>query len=148
LSEKALSQGIGRPVLLSLSRTIETHRKQYYAALQTGQQDNEITDWVTWFVNMGLGAQIQAEEQVEFTLRKTKLFDRWKDEWNERQLQVLQRMLEEGPKGFKGGMNAKKYVAVTGTSKATATRDLQDLVKIGVFIPAGGGRSTRYEVKL
>lgn len=148
LSEKALSQGIGRPVLLSLSRTIETHRKQYYAALQTGQQDNEITDWVTWFVNMGLEAQIQAEEQVEFTLRKTKLFDRWKDEWNERQLQVLQRMLEEGPKGFKGGMNAKKYVAVTGTSKATATRDLQDLVEKGVFIPAGGGRSTRYEIKL
>ena len=148
LSEKALSQGIGRPVLLSLSRTIETHRKQYYAALQTGQQGNEITDWVTWFVNMGLEAQIQAEEQVEFTLRKTKLFDRWKDELNKRQLQVLQRMLEEGPKGFTGGMNAKKYVAVTGTSKATATRDLQDLVEKEVFIPAGGGRSTRYEVKL
>ena len=148
LSEKALSQGIGRPVLLSLSRSIEAHRKQYYAALQRGQQDNEITNWVTWFVNMGLEAQIQAEEQVEFTLRKTKLFDRWKDALNDRQLQVLQRMLEEGPKGFKGGMNAKKYVAVTGTSKATATRDLQDLVEKGVFIPAGGGRSTRYEVKL
>ena len=148
LSEKALSQGIGRPVLLSLSRTIEAQRKEYYAALQRGQQDNEITDWVTWFVNLGLAAQIQAEEQVEFTLRKTKFFDRWKDVLNERQLHVLQRMLEEGPKGFKGGMNAKKYVAITGTSKATATRDLQDLVEKGVFIPAGGGRSTRYEVKL
>ncbi|MDH5564297.1 MAG: Fic family protein [Nitrospirota bacterium] len=148
LSEKALSQGIGRPVLLSLSQTVEAQRKEYYAALQRGQQDNEITDWVTWFVNLGLAAQIQAEEQVEFTLRKTKFFDRWKDVLNERQLHVLQRMLEEGPKGFKGGMNAKKYVAITGTSKATATRDLQDLVEKGVFIPAGGGRSTRYEVKL
>jgi len=148
LSEKALSQGIGRPVLLSLSRTIEAHRKQYYEALQTGQQDNEITAWVTWFVNMALEAQIQAEGQVEFILRKTKLFDRYKDELNERQFKVLQRMLEEGPKGFKGGMNAKKYVAITSSSKATATRDLQDLVEKGVFISAGGGRSTRYEVKL
>lgn len=148
LSEKALSQGIGRPVLLSLSRTIEAQRKDYYVALQRGQQDNEITDWVLWFVNLGLEAQIQAEEQIAFTLRKTKFFDRFNDQLNERQLQVVQRMLEEGPKGFTGGMNAKKYVAITGTSKATATRDLQDLVEKGVFLPAGGGRSTRYEVKL
>lgn len=33
IAEKALSQGLGRPVLLSLSRTIEANRKQYYAAL-------------------------------------------------------------------------------------------------------------------
>lgn len=82
LSEKSLSQGIGRPVFLSLSRTIEAHQKQYDAALQIGQQDNEITDWVSWFVNMAHEAQIQAEEQVEFTLRKTKIFDRLKDAMN------------------------------------------------------------------
>jgi len=57
-------------------------------------------------------------------------------------------MLEEGPKGFEGGMSTKKYIALTRTSKATATRDLQDLVKKGAFIPFGGGRSTRYEVNL
>lgn len=148
LSEKALSQGIGWPVLLSLSRAIEAQRKDYYAALQKGSQSNEITDWVNWFVHVALEAQRQAEEQVEFTLRKAKFFDRFNDPLNERQLKVLRRMLEEGPKGFKGGMNAKKYVSITGTSKATATRDLQGLVEKGVFIPAGGGRSTRYEVKL
>ena len=57
-------------------------------------------------------------------------------------------MLDEGPKGFEGGMSAKKYIAITHTSKATATRDLQDLVEKGAFIPTGGGRSTRYEVNL
>jgi len=148
LSEKALSQGIGRPVLLSLSRTIEVHRKQYYEALQKGQSSNEITAWVTWFVKMAVEAQEHAEEQIEFTLKKTKFFDRFKDALNERQLKAMQRMLEEGPAGFEGGMNAKKYMAITDTSKATATRDLQDLVEKGVLIPSGGGRSTRYELSL
>ena len=67
---------------------------------------------------------------------------------NERQLRAVQRMLEEGPKGFEGGMNARKYIGITKTSKATATRDLQDLVGKGIFIPTGGGRSTRYELAL
>lgn len=148
LSEKALSQGIGRPALLSLSRAIEADRKGYYAALQEGQQSNEITPWVTWFVNVALAAQIDAEAQIDFTLRKTRLFDRFRDQLNERQLQILKRMLEEGPEGFKGGMSAKKYISLTGASKATATRDLQDLADKGVFVPFGGGRSTGYKVNL
>ena len=57
-------------------------------------------------------------------------------------------MLEEGPGGFEGGINAKKYMGITKTSKATATRDLQNLVEIGVLQPVGGGRSTRYNLIL
>lgn len=148
LSEKALSQGLRRPALLSLSRAIEANSKQYYEALQQGQQSNEITPWVTWFVHIVLEAQIQAEEQIDFTLKKTRLFDRFRDQLNERQLQILRRMLEEGPKGFEGGMSAKKYMSITGASKATATRDLQDLADKGVFAPSGSGRSTHYQVNL
>ena len=127
ISEKALSQGLGRPALLSLSRTIEANRKQYYAALREGQQLNEITSWISWFVHTALEAQIQAEEQIDFTLKKTRLFDRFRDRLNERQLSMLRRLLDEGLKGFEGGMSAKKYMSITGASKATATRDLQDL---------------------
>lgn len=148
LSEKALSQGVGRPVLLSLSRAIEADRNGYYAALQEGQKSNEITPWVTWFVNVALAAQIQAEEQIDFTLKKTRLFDRFGGQLNERQLQILRRVLQEGPEGFKGGMSAKKYMSITGTSKPTATRDLQDLADKGVFVPFGSGRSTAYKVNL
>lgn len=148
LSEKALSQGLGRPVLLSLSRAIEGKRKEYYDALKEGQESNEITPWVMWFVHMVLEAQIQAEEQIDFTLKKTKLFDRFSNQLNERQLQILRRMLEEGPTGFEGGMSAKKYMVITGASKATATRDLQDLADKGIFEPTGGGRSTHYQIAL
>lgn len=148
LSEKALSQGLRRPALLSLSRAIEAKRNDYYEALQQAQQTNEITPWITWFTAIAIEAQVQANEHIDFTLRKTRLFDRFKDQLNERQLQILRRMLEEGPSGFEGGMSAKKYMSMADTSKATATRDLQDLAEKGIFVPTGGGRSTHYRIDL
>jgi len=148
LSEKALSQGLGRPVMMSLSHTIEARKKEYYSALKEGQQSNEITVWINYFANTVLDAQTQAEKEIDFTLRKTRFFDRYRAELNARQLKVIQRMLEEGTKGFAGGVSAKKYMAITGSSKATATRDLKDLANQGIFVLSGGGRSTRYEIKM
>jgi Fic family protein len=148
LAEKALSQGLKRPSLLSLSRTIEHHKKAYYGALEKAQKSADVTDWIHYFVGMALDAQIATEKQVGFILSKTKFFDLHKDQLNDRQSRVIQRMLAEGPAGFEGGMNARKYISIAKTSKATATRDLQALVEIGVFIPIGDGRSTRYELNL
>jgi Fic family protein len=47
---------------------------------------------------------------------------------------------------FEDGMSAKKYISITGTSKATATRDLQHLLLINAFKQIGSGRSVRYEL--
>lgn len=148
LAEKALSQSLGYPALLSLSSTIEKNKKDYYAALEESQRSNEITAWVYYFANLTLAAQTESEIQIEFVLRKSKFFDRFVSTLNERQTKVINRMLDEGPQGFEGGMTAKKYIAITGVSKATATRDLQDLFENGVLKQTGGGRSTRYEVNL
>lgn len=150
IAEKALSQTMGRPVMLSLSRTIEANKNAYYTSLENAQQSNEITPWMAYFIRTTLDAQIEAENQIEFTLKKTKFFDRFKDQLNERQNVVIRRMLEEGPNGFEGGMNARKYIGITKTSKATATRDMQELLETGAFILAGkaGGRSTSYQVNL
>ena len=144
LAEKALSQSINRPILLSLSQTIESGKKEYYSALQLAQRSNEITPWINYFVKITLKAQINAENLIEFTLRKTKFFDRTKDQFNERQIKVISRMLEEGPAGFEGGLNARKYVSIAKTSKATATRDLQDLTDKQIIFRIGGGRSSGY----
>lgn len=148
LAEKALSQGVGKPVLISLSTMIETNRKGYYDALKKAQSSNEITPWIIQFVKTILNAHIHAEKEIKFTINKAKYFDRLKEKLNERQLKVIQRMLKEGQKGFTGGMSAKKYMSITGTSKATATRDLQDLTDKGALKPLGGGRSTHYEINL
>lgn len=148
VSEKALSQSVGKPILLSLSRTIEANKKAYYTALQDAQRSNEITPWLEYFIDVILSAQIDAEEQIAFTLKKAHFFDRVKIQINDRQLKILQRMLENGPHSFEGGMSAKKYVKIAKTSKPTATRDLQDLVEKGILSPTGEGRSRRYNVLL
>lgn len=148
ISEKALSQYINRPILMSLSRGIEANKRDYYDQLEKAQKLNDITDWITYFTKTILLAQEQTTQEVAFTLKKARFFNRFNDLLNERQLRAVQQMLEEGPKGFEGGMNASKYIGITKTSKATATRDLQDLVGKGIFIPTGGGRSTRYKLAL
>lgn len=144
IAEKALSQTIGRPVMLSLSRTIEANKKDYYQALKDGQRSNEITGWISYFAKTALEAQTDALNLIEFALKKAKLFDRYKEKLNERQLKTVRKMLDTGIDGFEGGMTAKKYMSITKAAKATATRDLHELVEIGLFLPFGGGRSIHY----
>jgi Fic family protein len=150
IAEKALSQTIGRPVVLSLSGAIESKKKLYYESLEKAQKSNEITPWIKYFVKVTLDAQSESEARIDFTLKKTKFFDRFKEHFNNRQLTVIRRMLEEGSKRFEGGMNATKYIGLTRASKATATRDMQELLEMGAFIHAGkaGGRSTSYQVNI
>ncbi len=66
------------------------------------------------------------------------------DNINKRQEKVLLRMFEEGLKGFSGGLSAENYIATSETTKATATRDLHDLVKKGALKKTGKLRYTRY----
>lgn len=148
ISEKALSQGTGRPIVMSLSRTIDARRNAYYDALKSAQRSNDATAWIDWFLAAVLEAQTDAEAQIRFVLKKSKFQHRHHAALNDRQRKVIERMLAAGPEGFTGGMNARKYISLTGASKATATRDLQQLALLGVLIPTGGGRSSRYELAL
>lgn len=148
IAEKALSQTIGRPVLLSLSQTIEADKKSYYKALEQAQRSNNITGWIKYFVSITFDAQKKAKDFIDFILKKAAFFDRYKNTLNERQLKVVKKMLDTGPEGFKGGMSAKKYMSITKTSKATATRDLQYLLESEVLKSQGGGRSKHYTINI
>jgi Fic family protein len=74
IAEKALSHSIGRPVLFSLSKSIENNRNNYYDALKAAQRSNEIIVWINYFVQTVLDAQIDAEQEIEFTLKKSRSF--------------------------------------------------------------------------
>ena len=148
IAEKALSQTLGRPVLLSLSRTIEGDKKAYYQALEHGQRNNQVTEWIKYFATTTLQAQQQARVLTDFIIRKTKFFDRFKAQLNDRQLKAVKKMFDAGAAGFAGGLNAQKYMSITRTSKSTATRDLQHLAAIEALTAQGGGRSTAYELNL
>ena len=146
IAEKALSQTLDRPLMLSLSRTIEADKKSYYAALELAQKSNEITEWIGYFADVVLNAQIESRQLIDFSLRKAQFFDKNGKLLNDRHLKVIKKIFEAGKDGFEGGMSAKKYMSITKTSKATATRDLQFLVQNGIFTPAGAGRSVRYNL--
>ncbi|AFG36150.1 Fic family protein [Spirochaeta africana] len=150
VAEKALSQGVGRPVLLSLSGALESDRRAYYAALGHAQRNLEVTEWLRYFLQVILKAQTMSEQLIDFALKKIRFFERFEQRLNNRQLKVVRRMLQEGPEGFVGGMSARKYVGIAGTSKATATRDLQELRDMGAIGIRGsaGGRSTSYDIRL
>ena len=144
LSEKSLAEHQGEPTLIALSQTIEEGRKTYYERLEKHNKDIEITDWLVYFGQTILQAQKRSLDLVDFLIGKTRLFDRLRGQINLRQQKVLERMFREGLGGFKGGLSAENYIRITGTSRATATRDLAKLVELGALVRTGELKSTRY----
>lgn len=144
LSEKALSQSVGRPTLIALSQTICRNRKAYYTALEDNNKDLDITDWLIYFSRTVLDAQQYTQRLIDFLIAKTRLHDRLRGTLNERQDKALARMFREGLDGFKGGLSAENYLKITNTSRATATRDLQNLVELGALRKTGELKHTRY----
>jgi Fic family protein len=148
IAERALAQGLKRPILMSLSVAIEADKKSYYEALKQAQRTNDLTKWIHYFSDTILKSQQEFIGTIKFICKKTVFFNRHQSQLNDAQLKVINRMLEEGESEFVGGMNAKKYQSITHVSKATATRHLQDLVAKGILISMSGGRSTNYRVNL
>lgn len=144
LAEKSLAQNLGQPSLIALAYTIERSRKAYYAALERNNKDMEITDWLLYFANTVIEAQANTIKRVDFYLAKAKLYEKLRGRLNERQEKVRARMFREGINGFKGGLSAENYISIAKTSRATATRDLQDLVTKGALTKTGELRHTRY----
>lgn len=148
LSEKALAQSLGQPTLTALAATILARRKSYYDALETANKQIEITGWLAWFAGTIIEAQRRTLALIEFLIDKARLFERLKGQMNQRQEKALLRMFREGPDGFKGGLTAGKYAAITGASPATTTRDLVDLVEKGALVRAGELRHARYHLSV
>lgn len=144
LAEKSLAQSVGQPTLIALSHTIEKHKKAYYDALAQTNRSNEITAWLRYFGQTILDAQAYTNLRIEFLIEKARLFDKLRGQINARQEKALVRMFREGPEGFAGGLSVRNYSAITKASKATATRDLQDLVGKGALFKTGDFKSTRY----
>jgi len=148
VAEKTISEGLGQPTLVALSQTINRARGTYYEMLEKSNKRNEITAWLVYFAETVIQAQAQAQGMVDFIIVKTKLYDRIRGQLNVRQDKAIARMMREGPSGFTGGMSAEKYISITGASRATTTRDLQDLVEKQVLSRTGTLKGTRYFLRL
>jgi Fic family protein len=148
LAEKSLAQGLGQPSLIALAYTIERKRKDYYAALERNNKDLAITGWMKYFASTILDAQNNTMRRVDFYVAKAKFYESFRDQLNERQAKVIARVFREGIDGFKGGLSAENYISISKTSRATATRDLQDLVQKSVLTKTGELRHTRYHLTI
>ncbi len=144
VSEKVLSQSLGRPTLIAIASTIEEKRKHYYIALQNGSRNLEINEWLHYFCNMVLSAQDHTQRMIDFLIYKGKFYQQFDHQLNQRQTKVIERVFREGVDGFKGGLSAENYISITNAARATATRDLQNLVEIGAFKKTGERKYTRY----
>lgn len=148
LAEKALAQNLERPSLIALAWTIERERKEYYAALERNNKELEITNWLLYFATTILEAQRNTIKRMDFFVAKAKFYERFRGAFNARQEKVIARLFKEGVDGFQGGLSAENYLSITRTSRATATRDLQDLVVKGALNRIGELRHTRYSLNL
>jgi Fic family protein len=108
----------------------------------------EINQWLEFFTDTVLQAQVESMQLLHFLIAKSKMLTTFAGQLNERQEKALLRIFSEDLAGFKGGLSAENYIATPKTSRATATRDLQDLVQKGVLTKSGELRHTRYWLNL
>jgi Fic family protein len=150
ITDMMLCRDEGQPMrLFSLSAQILHQREGYYAILERAQRGGlDVTGWLAWFLEQVEAAAVSAEKIVANTLAKARFWLRHQSTViNERQRKVLNRLLDAGPRGFEGGMNTRKYMGLTRISRATAYRELADLVAKGCLRATGkGGRSSAYEI--
>lgn len=151
ITDMALAQdeGTGRRYY-SLSAQIMKERGVYYEMLKKTQSgEGECTDWLLWFISCLDRALVAAEATLAAILFKAAFWKRHgKVALSERQRKVLNRLLDAGKDGFEGGLSTRKYMGMTKTSRATAWREIEDLLRKKMLrsLP-GGGRSVAYEVE-
>ena len=133
----------------SLSAQIMKERDDYYAKLEEAQVgDGQCTQWLLWFIGCLERALSAAEATLQTILFKAVF---WKHHGeaiiNQRQKKVLNRLLDAGQNGFEGGLSTRKYMGMTKVSRATAWREIEDLLQRKMLRPLpGSGRSAAYEI--
>ena len=133
----------------SLSAQIMKERDSYYAMLEKVQVgDGECTEWLLWFIACFDHALVTAEATLAAILFKSVFWKRHGETVvSERQKKVLNRLLDAGQGGFEGGLSTRKYMGMTKVSRATAWREIEDLLQKKMLRPLpGGGRSVAYEI--
>lgn len=88
----------------------------------------------------------QGISRIDRVVNKSRFWQKYSQTiLTDRQVKILNRLLDSAGDEFLDGINASKYKNLVKVSKATATRDLTELLAKGCIRQlSGGGRSTRY----
>ena len=134
----------------SFSSQIMEERDDYYAILEKCSKENDVdvTDWLKWFLECYSRAVQGAEKIISDVLAKAEFWQRYgKTQISERQRKMVNRLLDVGKGGFQGGLTTRKYVSMAKVSRATAFREMSELLNQGILRqnPAKG-RSVSYDL--
>ncbi len=129
----------------SMSAQIRQERNAYYDVLERTQKGTlDITPWLLWFLDCLDRAFDGAESILANVLRKARFWElHAASSFNDRQRLVVNRLLD----GFEGKLTSSKWAILANVSQATAARDIDELISLGVLQKdAAGGRSTSYSL--
>ena len=128
----------------SLSKQIMAERNDYYAVLKKTQHNNDITDWLVWFLNCLKTALLETENSMQNILLKTEFWEKHKAVLiNERQRLMINKLFDD----FYEKLTTSKWAKITKTSTDTALRDIKDLMEKGILQQEeAGGRSVNYSL--
>jgi Fic family protein len=151
LTDMALAQDEKSTVrFYSMSSRIMKDRNDYYRVLESVQNCRvDATQWFEWFLKTFVRSVEDSRGIIAHVFARASF---WKEHTqtsiNDRQRKVVQKLLEAGPDGFAGGLTTRKYAGMTGASRATAFREIDDLREKGMLRYSGGkGRSVHYELQ-
>ena len=151
LTDMALAQDEKLQVrYYSLSSQIMEERRGYYDILEkcTKSDSVDVTKWLVWFLECFERAIRRSDKIIGNVLAKAEFWQQHAQTGlNERQKKVLNRLLDAGPGGFEGGLTTRKYVSIAKVSRATAFREISDLLEKKILRQLSGkGRSVHYDL--
>ncbi len=153
LTDLALSQADNQSITLyAMSAVIFEHRADYYRALEQTQRGGvDVTEWLVWFLDTLNVTLEQAQQSCTHTLARNRFWQlHASDQLFTEQIQILNHLLDGYTQGGLPYISASQYQKIAQVSKSTATRHLTDLLEKNCLEkePGGGGRNTRYRLKL
>jgi len=150
LTDMALAQDEKLKVrFYSVSSEIMSARDEYYKILEDVQRCRvDVTEWYLWFIQCVSASIEHSKDIIANVFARVDFWNQHAQaQLNERQKRVLNRILEAGPGNFTGGLTTRKYVSIAKTSRATAFREIADMLDKKVLrqLP-GKGRSVHYDL--
>ena len=125
----------------ALEEYYNVDRRSYYEALATADQSDDLTEWLEYFVQ-GIAVEMVRLEERIITLRQivgqTLVPQTAALDLNPRQIRALEFLAHESK------LTTTLYRQWNRVSRATAQRDLGDLVSRGILQQQGVGRGTYY----
>ena len=147
LVSKTIAESLGLPLILPVSTIIARHRVAYYDEINEASRSLDWTNWAAFFVPVLTEMMTSFVAAMRFVKAKREYLAKYGQGFSERAKKVILRMFEDGETGVKSGLSASKWVRMAKVSKATATRDLAELVAQGAIIANGvGGPESRYRL--